>query len=213
MFTKSAGRISVAIFLNCALTGCNIDDFTGVTEVKREIIELKSEVQKLRAELKTTQGAIEGADDSISDLQSDIISLKTKAAKYSEAIFDPAAEEAFQRLDTSVGSFLVIVRDVSQKADGVKVSLLVGNITSAQVSNAVFKIEWGEREPNLGDDGFFDKYAQWLKTIQSVEHKISSDLHPGRWNKTQLALPGIQLEKFGYLKLSMDASQVSLTNP
>jgi len=140
----------------------------------------------------------------LSELETKIWFLELTRNPYERAVFDPAAQEGFQRVDTSVGTFTVVIEDVKPYADGVKVRLSVGNLTSATVSAGVVKVKWGQRRSKE------IPYADWEKTLSETEQKITNDLRPATWNRVTLTLPGIPPEKLGYLEVSMDATQLKM---
>ena len=66
------------------------------------------------------------AEKTISDTSLKVIMLDHP---YATAVFDPL-EKGYGRIDTDVGTFLVSLKNVQQYADGVKVTLSIGNIQS-----------------------------------------------------------------------------------
>ena len=130
--------------------------------------------------------------------------------RYKNATYDPAAGEGFSRLDTSVGSFAVSIQDVRPHADGVKVRLHVGNLTTVTIKGGTFKVKWGPRMPASEGEDWLTHYTDWEKTLKEKEVKFTDELRPGTWNNVTLTLPGIRPEQFGYLELSMNTERISL---
>jgi hypothetical protein len=153
----------------------------------------------------STSQAPDDLEKRIRDLQAQVWKLETTLSRHDSAIFDPAAEPAFQRLNSSMGTFAVSVNDIRAHADGARVRLDVGNLTTATYKGAVFSVKWGTRF-----DSTTMKYLEWWETVRETKHKANIDLRPGAWNKVTLTLPGVPPEKLGYLELSMETDVISL---
>lgn len=119
------------------------------------------------------------------------------------ARFDPAAAQGFARLETSVGSFAVALREVKPYADGVRAVLDVGNLTTAKVRGATFKVKWG---PRLSGG----RLKEWEASLQQRDIEILKDLEPGRWNQVVLSLPDTEISSLGYIEVGMETSEISL---
>lgn len=169
---------------------------------------------KMSGRISTLEVENEAGKVKIADLYKRLLGAELKiwvleATKnlYASATFDPAEATAYQRVDTIVGPLTISVDDVKPHADGVRVRLNVGNVTTAKFNGGLFKIKWGSR---------FEKgtnYREWLGTMREAEHKFTNDLSPGTWNKVTLTLPGVPPEKFGYLELSVETDQITLHMP
>ncbi|MFZ5563807.1 MAG: DUF3251 domain-containing protein [Thermodesulfobacteriota bacterium] len=176
-------RVLVAFSILIFLSGCNL---IGTSKIQEE-----------------QQAHIEELEKKVKELETSVLLLELTKNTYDIASFDPAADEGFQRIDTSVGTFAVSVEEVKPQADGVKVRLNVGNLTSATVSGGTFTIKWG---PRRGDSD----YPEWQRNLSEKEQKFTDDLRPGTWNPVTLTLPGLPPDKFGYLQLGMKTSQIKL---
>lgn len=177
-------RTAITIGFVLILCGC---DLTGATTTQ----------------LDAQSGRIEELEKKVGQLENQVFFLELSKNPFETASFDPAADEGFQRIDTSVGTFAVSVEEVKAHADGVKVRLSVGNLTSATVSGATFKVKWGARRGN-------ENFVEWQKALGEKEQKVTEDLRPGTWNPVTLTLPGLPPDKFGYLELGMQTSQIRL---
>lgn len=181
----------------CLMTICAVALTACDQNVAGRVSTLESESQALRDQ-------IAALDTRLGDAETKVWVLETSKNPYESAVFDPAAATAFQRLDTTVGPLAISIEDVKSHADGVKVRLNVGNVTSATFSGGLFKIKWGSR---------FEKganYMEWQKARRETEHKFTNDLRPATWNQVTLTLPGLPPDKFGYLELSVETDQIKL---
>lgn len=164
-----------------------------------------------KAGLAHLDSTIAGLSSQVSDLQERLRAVEWQATldqvyreKERNAQFDPAANEGFSRLDTSLGTFAVSLEDVQPFADGVRVRFLVGNLTAATVTAATLKVKWGTRlTPSV-------PYKRWKESLQEREVKVADPLKPGIWNNVSVTLPGTKAENLGYVELSMDTGQISL---
>jgi hypothetical protein len=175
------------------------------SEWRQQLDELKDRVTQLETEKSSL------ADD-LSELQGKVSYLETVDSMRGTATFDPAGS-GFQRVDTSVASFAVSIEDVRPYADGVRVKLNVGNLTSASVNGATFKVKWGARMPDTTGAEWAKRYVAWNRSLQEQTINVTNELKPATWNAVRLTLPKTKPTDFGYLELSMDASSISLLKP
>lgn len=189
-------RMAIAVFTGCALplmSACDSNLFSRMAA-----LESADEAQKVQ---------IEALEKRLLDAETKVWILEVTKNPYESATFDPAAAPAYQRVDTSAGTFAISIEDVKPHADGVKVRLAVGNLTTATFSGGNFKIKWGPRKDKT------TRYSDWQKSLTETEQKFTNDLRPATWNKVTLTLPGVPPDKFGYLELSLSTDQIKLIGP
>jgi hypothetical protein len=131
------------------------------------------------------------------------------AAKRLTAEFDPA-EASYQRIDANVGTFAVSLDDVRPFADGVRVTLKLGNLSSATFNGAKLSLSYNKRMPAQGAENYANEISTWFGSLKTQEQTISSALQPGRWNPVHVVLPAIEPKDFGYLSVSIETDQLSL---
>lgn len=190
-----AARVVAALSL-FLLVGCDQNPLTKIPSIEQSV-----EAQNTR---------IEALEEKLRQAELKLFFLELSKDPYKSATFDPAADEGFGRIDTSVGAFAVSIQEVKPHADGVRVRLHVGNLTSATVSGGTFKAKWGPRMPKAEGSAWAASYGEWQKLLQEKDAKFTEELKPGTWNNLTLTLPGIPPEQFGYLELSLDTSQIKL---
>ncbi len=193
---KRHSPVLVLLFLLtlAGLSACDIQRRPEVAEVNQGLTELRGDLQSLRKE--------------VAQLRVKLFRQELMRDRYKNATFDPASSEGFSRLDTSVGSFAVSIQDVRPHADGVKVRLHIGNLTTATILGGTFKVKWGPRVPEEKD--WLTHYEDWNKALKEKEMNFMDELKPGTWNNVTLTLPGIRPDQFGHLELSMDTDRISL---
>jgi len=167
-------------------------------------------------EMKQQSEKLELASVRIDQLTRRLTRLEIQAGiergRYKSAVLDPG-ERGFSRLDTSVGSFAISLQNVTSYADGVRVRLNVGNLTTATVNGGTFLVKWGPREPSTEAPDYATKFGEWSKSLREKTIDFQEDLRSGSWNSVTLTLSGLPPVQFGYLELSMETNKISLLQP
>lgn len=191
-------KIALIVLASAALVvGCQVP----VDNSKKELEELRTRIDDLDAQLKTIRDQVFDANMALIRHGTRITGIQNQ---YRTIVLDPGGPEQFQRLDTSVGTFLVSIESIAQRADGVEVVLNVGNTTSARISGGIFTASWGSRAPPEDDDGWVD----WALNLNRGEIKFTKSLEAGTWNKIPLSLKKQPIDSFGYLELSLETPSV-----
>ena len=124
---------------------------------------------------------------------------------YKTAQIDSSSQDLFQRIDTSVGTFLVVLRNVEPYLDGYKIYLAIGNPYSVSFNNLTFKVKWGKK---------FDRetmeYTEWKNSLRSKDFSFPKTLNPATWNKIQFILSPSNPEELGYIKLEMSIKTIAM---
>lgn len=165
----------------------------------------------LQKELDSQASRISNLEKSVADLKSEIsvyqFELDQKQQRHDTILLDPSSR-TFQRLDTDTSSFLVAVEDVVPYLNGYKLTVSIGNPTTATFSGVTIKIRWGKAY-NFNE--FSDSsYAEWSKSIQEKDVSLTGDLSPGSWNDVDLYLLPATADELGYLEISMTSPTISL---
>ena len=173
----------------------------------------KERFDRIEKEVKVLSDKLDLANEQIAQLRGNLADLEFQmglvSSRYKSTVLDPG-ERGFSRLDTSVGSFAIPIQDVAAHADGVRVRLHVGNLTTATVNGGTFQAKWGPRQPSLRDKDFSRKYTEWSKSLRDKRIDFLEDLKSGAWNDVTLTLPGLPPAQFGHLELSMETNKISL---
>jgi len=186
------------------LVGCDQQNQQQTTaSPPKEIIDklgvLTNRIDKLEKDLRSARIDIGASRFRISNLEQ----------QYSTAQFDPASK-GFQRVDANFGSFAVSLDDVKQFADGVKVRLNIGNLSSATFAGAKLSLRYGPRQPDPNAENYADAYSAWSEAVKSKDEDISQEIRPANWNPVQIALPGIAESKFGFLEVKIMTNHIQL---
>jgi ABC-type transporter Mla subunit MlaD len=146
----------------------------------------------------------------ITNLMIDVITLNTKSERGSEVVLDPSDPDKFVRVNTTSGFFLVSLKNVEPYLDGHKVTLDIGNPTTATYKNLRMKATWGSKfDPQLARDDP-SAYSKWEAGLKLKDVSVVDDVKPGAWNKITFVLAPSKPTEMGYLKLKMDFDTISL---
>jgi hypothetical protein len=159
------------------------------------ITALQAQVMELRAQLNGLQTEFE-----------------TERNRYLSATLDPT-EPSFQRVDAtgSFGSFAVSVEDVRAFGDGVRLRMALGNLSSASYNGVIVTIKYGPRQPSdYSAPDWASREVAWTKSLQQKTVTLTDSLHPGHWNPVEITIPGIAVDRFGYLDVSLQTNNISL---
>ena len=185
--------IYISIFLATLLVGCDKTKSINATEMQEKIKTLEEDISKL---------------------QSETFLLKMNQDEYKSAVFDPANGKSYQRIDTTSGTFLISIQDVSPHLDGVKIKLDIGNIQQGRYNNFKLKIKYGQRypkyDPKQSSEERKKKLDEYERSERQKEESFPRELKEGSWNSVTVLLPDIKPNEFGRLEVSMTTSTISL---
>jgi hypothetical protein len=101
-------------------------------------------------------------------------------------------DDGYSVIAMDLGKLTVSLADVKAYANGSRVSLQFGNLSSAYIEGAKAKVEWGR----MNEDGIPDN-----ATAKTREVKFSKVLAPGRWTKVDVVLEGVPPSELGWLRI------------
>jgi hypothetical protein len=117
-------------------------------------------------------------DTQIAQLADQITWLTNEQAnqrqQFQAAVFSPTSE-GFQRIDTTLGSFAVSIKDVVPYGDGTKLTVKVGNPMAASFDGVKLQIEY-QRKVSPGSHFAPDPLTR--------EHQILQQVQAGSWKPT-----------------------------
>ncbi len=174
------------------------DPTAELAAVRDEIRGLRAQLAELQERLKRTEASAFRLQWGLSDLQNRNLSVS----------LDPAAPKKYQRLDSSSGFFLASLQNVEPYLDGFRITLNIGNLTSARYDGFKLSATWG---PRYDWDKFTpETYKKWESQKQSKDFSYTDSLMPGTWNKADLILPTTTPSQVGFIQVSIDTDIVSL---
>jgi len=161
-------------------------------------------VKAMAGEISALTERVDKLEQTISGDEGTIMALQADMAGYSKATLDPA-QRTYARLDANIGTFAVVLTDVRPFADGVRVRLNLGNLTSATFTTATLALKYGRRPPVD-----YSAWDAWKASLREKKESVTEKLLPNHWNPVQLVLPGIEPKDFGYLEVSMSTNMIQM---
>lgn len=201
----SVAKLSAIVLfgtISLALYGCEQVDSSAIGA---KVDSLTTEVFALRTELAQAKTR----EDFLKSRVLRAEQLINTHAPRTVVEFDPTVS-AYQRIDSNMGMFAVSISDVRQFADGVRVTIKLGNLSSTTYRGVKLHLEYGPRSPEGKETEAPDAVAKWLEALQEREEDVAVSLLPGRWNPVQVTLPKLDAKTFGYLSVRIQANVLAL---
>lgn len=158
--------------------------------------------------------------DQIRQLNREVSIVQAQQQLYQEAAFDPSADEGYVRVDTDLGPVVMLLENVEAYVGGSRVTLRVGNLTSATFQGMKFQVTWGPKAPKApaedADDAwkkYWAVYAQWRESEQSKEVEVAEAMQAGAWSRAKITLPGVPPSELGYLRIRASINEIALLRP
>jgi len=187
----------IALFL---LIGCYDQK---IAEHDKEIKDLKDKY----FELQIKNFGLEYLKEQVPELSTRI--LKLELEQYKEVSLD-LSSKGFQRIDTSSGFFLISLDNVVPYGNGYKLSLRIGNISTAKYKGFKFKLKYGKQYDFNEIKKDPSSYEKWEKSLKIKEMSFTNELLPAVWNHVEVILSPAKSEELGHIALSMETNIVSL---
>jgi len=197
------GHLGSALCASILLYGCTPP--TGAGDQAAAIKSLENKVQQLSENLGALSAQSLNAQQRIGALETE----RQSEPNYTSTVLDPA-QAVFMRLDANVGTFAVSLGDVRQFADGVRIQLNLGNLSSVTFAGATLQLKYGRRMPVPVDANYGTRLLEWSKSLRDKQETVTARLLPGHWNPVQIVLPGIEAKDFGYLQVSMSTNIIAM---
>jgi hypothetical protein len=170
---------------------------------------LSSEMTELRRQAAELKNVV---DDHATTLRLLQIAQQQMKRRNVTATFN-LSEEGFQHVDSEVGAFLVSIHDAKPYGDGTRLTVRVGNVTSADFSGATLSLKYGRKIPE-NEDGTIniEELEKPQYEAKSKEHKILERVRAASWNPVTVSLPGIKPDELGYIHIGITADQIYLSS-
>ena len=164
--------------LAIAMTGC--EKISNVFKPQTTSLPTQPN-QELENRIKFLETAVNGLQLQLNSINSFPAEVSTEQNGYSIA-------------NTKFGPFLVVAKNVVPYLDGYKITLMIGNISSAAFSGSKINVKWGTVFGNTKDVAVTDTF------------------YPGRYTKVQIALTPAKPEDVKAILVSLDFNEVRLQN-
>jgi len=196
---------SLAIALMCvgALAGRIVfpeADAEALREVSMEIARARADGRKASADIASLREQVAAQRRTII---SHAITLN-ELGRSDAAEFAPTELDVFQAVKTQLGLFLLLLDDVQPLANGTRISLRIGNLTSADVGDTTLEVAWSEKS----DDESAPSSA--FQFTNRKDFQIATQLRTAAWTSANVTLPGVAPDKLGLLEFRLNVNRVSL---
>jgi Protein of unknown function (DUF3251) len=157
---------------------------------------------------------IQEVNNQIQGLSTRIGNLAKQRSAYDSIALDPT-EKGYGRIDTGSGFFLISVKDTTPYLDGYRVTLHIGNPTSARYDGFKLKIAWvsdyPSQKPGESDEDYNKRTEAWSNSGGEKEFSFTDTLYPGAWNTVSLVISPASAQEIRNLTIeSMETSNLSL---
>jgi hypothetical protein len=115
------------------------------------VSKLEERIAALEAEVELLKAADTGNDNIVTQLDERVTDLEIGASAW--AIFEPAADEAYQTVQSHLGSFPISLTSATANAGGSRVSFKVANLLSANVNRPTFRLRYGRKRQDSDPAG------------------------------------------------------------
>ncbi len=141
-----------------------------ITKLEKEIEVLKSAIAELKQD--------RSWDEFVKSLES-------------TAYLTPGAG-GYSVIQCDLGRMTVQLNDVKPYANGSKITLRIGNLTTATVNGAKAKIEWGSVN---------EKGIPINESAKNRDFNFNKPLRPGTWNHVTVILEGVPPVQLGFVRI------------
>jgi hypothetical protein len=156
----------------------------GCVDNNQRLASLQKKTDDLQAQVKTLQ---ESLDKEQNERRWD----KFVSDSASVAYLTPGSE-GYSVIKSDLGYLTVQLANVQPYANGTRVTLRIGNLTSARINGAKATLEWGrvdERGNPKNDEA------------QSRDIRFNESLRAGAWTEVPVVLEGVPPQEFGFVRV------------
>lgn len=157
------------------LASCNQD--TRVAPLETKLAALEKQTEQLQQQLEQLQFQVR---------------LQSEVKDWDGVAYLTPGSDGYAVVRMDLGYLTVNLANIAAYANGSKVSLTFGNLTSATIDGLKAKIEWGTVD---------DKGIPNNQEAKSREIKLTESLFSGAWNKAEVVLEGIPPTALGFVRV------------
>jgi len=151
-----------------------------------------SRVDKLQRQVDALDNDLKALKQEVDSLKSDSSAAELDRSFETVAYLTPGSA-GYWTIKTSVGSLAVSLDDVKPYANGSRVVLRFGNLTSATLDDVSVKLDWGSVDA---------KGTPQNDSAKSKEVTFTQSFRPGSWNAADVVLEGVPPSSLGFVRLS-----------
>lgn len=172
------GLTFVMILSSVALAGCVPDNSEQLAALQKRTDDLQTQIKTLK--------------DSIDQLKADQSWDKVLRDSASTAYLTPG-NDGYSVIETDLGHLTVQLANVQSYANGTRITLRFGNLSSATINGAKATLEWGQVD---------EKGNPKNDDARSRDVTFGQSLRAGAWTNVQVVLEGVPAQQFGFIRVS-----------
>jgi outer membrane murein-binding lipoprotein Lpp len=182
-----AARLIVVLACASLFSGCDTSSATQLEAASTKVSELGTQVEALRKRIDTLE-----KDQELTEWLRD-----------GEAIaYLTPADSGYSVIRTNLGYLTVQIQDVQPYANGSRVILQFGNLSSARINRAKAKLEWGVMDANGSPRN---------DAARSRDIELTDVLRSGAWTNVPVVLDGVPPASLGFVRVrNFEGNQISL---
>lgn len=170
-FINSSTSVAFALLLAGCGQGPTVESEAKLTEAIEKIEALRGQVEVLEIKVKTQE----------------MFRLLENVA------YLTPGDEGYSVVRSDMGSMTIALVDIKPYANGSKVTLKLGNPTSATINGLNAKLEWGAVD---------DKGMPANESAKSRSVKFNETLNAGAWTNAAVVLDGVLPTDLGFVRVS-----------
>ena len=120
------------------------------------------------------------------------VRLQNQVKDWDQVAYLTPGSDGYAAVKMDLGYLTVNLANIAAYANGSKVSLTFGNLTSATIDGLKAKIEWGSVD---------EKGLPKNEEAKSREIKLTESLYSSAWNKADVVLEGIPPTALGFVRV------------
>lgn len=168
-------RLGAVLGLICLGGGCS--DRDQVASLGKKVAVLESQVKALKISVQSLE-----QEQSLDRLMRDEDSI----------VYLTPGSEGYSIVQADLGRLTVMLQDIQPYANGTRITLRFGNLTSATINGAKATMEWGSVDT---------KGHPKNDTARSRDVSFSQSLRAGAWTHVQVVLEGVPPAELGFVRV------------
>jgi hypothetical protein len=169
---------------------------------QQKILLLEQRVTALEDYIQKLQASLSEFSRNLSD-QTD---RQMKAYTNQTVVLNPFSPK-LSKIETNTGMFLISVSKIEKIQNGYRLTLNVGNTSSASFADVILRMRWGKRwDPSYVNP----TYEEWRKSLKAGTFSYNGTLAPGAFNEVIVDLTPAEIDDKEYIECEMEAGSLKM---
>ncbi len=144
-------------------------------------------VKDLQARIDALETKVTTLESSVADLQ-----FSNTLRQYNKMAYLTPGSDGYNTIETTLGVLTVSLENIKPYANGSKITLNFGNVTSATLSDVKATLEWGAVD---------DKGLPVAEGVHARDVAFKKPFTQGAWTKAEVVLEGVPPVELGYVRV------------